>query len=203
MYKVLKEASADYRARHQLKTLCFPQYILRTDNLEKVPNTAACRAGSAAPACGPGFFDAVLPAGPAGGGMPLIFSHPPDELGRTANSGQQGGGRGLAAQLSTHSSLADRVVPDGFQNQLGAWLQATVEPVPQVVLQCSARVQLTVLYYAVICTQCREVRRSAVLTHWSTIISAMQEPHPCCDGYFCPPALTCMMPCPLGAYCRR
>jgi ABC-type multidrug transport system ATPase subunit len=24
---------------------------------------------------------------------------------------------------------------------------------------------------------------------------------PCCEGYFCPPSLTCMMPCPLGAYC--
>ncbi|XP_010558073.1 PREDICTED: ABC transporter G family member 24 [Tarenaya hassleriana] len=24
---------------------------------------------------------------------------------------------------------------------------------------------------------------------------------PCCEGFFCPRGLTCMMPCPLGAYC--
>ncbi|KAK6779548.1 hypothetical protein RDI58_021732 [Solanum bulbocastanum] len=24
---------------------------------------------------------------------------------------------------------------------------------------------------------------------------------PCCEGFFCPKGLTCMMPCPLGAYC--
>jgi hypothetical protein len=120
-------------AQHRGAPPCL-QYILRTDNLEKVPNTAACRAGTSAAACGPGFFNAAFPAGPAGGGMPLIFSQPPDELGSTANSGQQSGGRGLAAQLSTHGSLADRVVHGVFQGQLGAWLQATVEPVPQVLL---------------------------------------------------------------------
>ncbi|KDD74144.1 hypothetical protein H632_c1535p0, partial [Helicosporidium sp. ATCC 50920] len=27
------------------------------------------------------------------------------------------------------------------------------------------------------------------------------EPHACCAGYFCPSQLTCMMPCPRGAYC--
>jgi hypothetical protein len=27
--------------------------------------------------------------------------------------------------------------------------------------------------------------------------------HACCNGYFCPIMLTCMMPCPLGAYCPR
>lgn len=30
-----------------------------------------------------------------------------------------------------------------------------------------------------------------------------QQAHPCCDGYFCPPQLTCMLPCPLGSYCPR
>ncbi|GMH13309.1 hypothetical protein Nepgr_015150 [Nepenthes gracilis] len=25
----------------------------------------------------------------------------------------------------------------------------------------------------------------------------------CCEGFFCPQGLTCMMPCPLGAYCPR
>lgn len=32
---------------------------------------------------------------------------------------------------------------------------------------------------------------------------ADQRPHACCPGYFCPPELTCMMPCPTGAYCPR
>lgn len=36
-----------------------------------------------------------------------------------------------------------------------------------------------------------------------TVGLLLQEPHPCCNGYFCPPALTCMMPCPLGAFCSR
>lgn len=30
-----------------------------------------------------------------------------------------------------------------------------------------------------------------------------QQPHACCAGYFCPPLLTCLMPCPTGAYCPR
>ena len=29
------------------------------------------------------------------------------------------------------------------------------------------------------------------------------EAHACCPGYFCPAMLTCMLPCPLGAYCPR
>lgn len=29
------------------------------------------------------------------------------------------------------------------------------------------------------------------------------KPHACCPGYFCPPILTCMIPCPLGASCQR
>ncbi|GAB4817511.1 hypothetical protein N2152v2_004557 [Parachlorella kessleri] len=32
---------------------------------------------------------------------------------------------------------------------------------------------------------------------------AEEEPHACCEGYFCPSMLTCMIPCPLGAYCPR
>lgn len=43
------------------------QYILHTDNPEKVPNSAACNAGVASAACGPGFFDAALPARLAAG----------------------------------------------------------------------------------------------------------------------------------------
>lgn len=30
-----------------------------------------------------------------------------------------------------------------------------------------------------------------------------QQAHACCEGFFCPPELTCMMPCPLGSYCPR
>uniref|UniRef100_J3LVX2 ABC transporter domain-containing protein n=2 Tax=Oryza brachyantha TaxID=4533 RepID=J3LVX2_ORYBR len=26
---------------------------------------------------------------------------------------------------------------------------------------------------------------------------------PCCEGFFCPRSLTCMLPCPLGSYCPR
>ena len=29
------------------------------------------------------------------------------------------------------------------------------------------------------------------------------EPHACCPGYFCPPMLTCLLPCPFGSYCPR
>ncbi|XP_020581591.1 ABC transporter G family member 28-like [Phalaenopsis equestris] len=28
-----------------------------------------------------------------------------------------------------------------------------------------------------------------------------QKCHPCCPGFFCPRGITCMIPCPLGAYC--
>jgi hypothetical protein len=164
---------------HQLCLLASLQYILRTDNLEKVPNTAACRAGTAAAACGPGFFDAARPASPAGGSMPLIF-------------------RGLsAAHLKTSSSLAGRLLHDGLQGQAGAWLQTTVEPAPQVLLHaCTDDL--------VVCCDMHLAPKSAIWhPGWSTAYCTLQEPHPCCDGYFCPPALTCMMPCPLGAYCRR
>ena len=122
-----------------MKTLFLLQYILRTDNLEKVPNTAACRAGTAAAACGPGFFDAALPAGPAGGSRPLIFTDSQDKWGRKASSGQQGGGGGeLAAHLSTSSSLADSLLYDRTLFHLGAWPQAAGEPAVQVTMHvCS------------------------------------------------------------------
>lgn len=32
---------------------------------------------------------------------------------------------------------------------------------------------------------------------------APQDAHACCEGFFCPSQLTCMMPCPLGSYCPR
>lgn len=32
---------------------------------------------------------------------------------------------------------------------------------------------------------------------------SVTKAHPCCPGYFCPAMLTCMLPCPLGAYCPR
>ena len=33
--------------------------------------------------------------------------------------------------------------------------------------------------------------------------TADQRVHACCEGYFCPPQLTCMIPCPLGSFCPR
>ena len=30
-----------------------------------------------------------------------------------------------------------------------------------------------------------------------------QQPHACCEGFYCPAELTCMIPCPIGAYCPR
>lgn len=27
------------------------------------------------------------------------------------------------------------------------------------------------------------------------------DPQPCCEGFFCPRGMTCMIPCPLGSYC--
>ena len=33
--------------------------------------------------------------------------------------------------------------------------------------------------------------------------SGVDQPHACCPGYFCPPMLTCLLPCPYGAYCPR
>ncbi len=118
------------------------QYILRTENPEKVPNIAACRAGTASAACGPGFFDAAMPvlAGDLAGSL---IRHKYTAI-RTSGGGggiDSGGGGG-------GGSLGN------------GWMREVVE-VPA------------------------------------------QEPHPCCEGYFCPPALTCMMPCPLGALCRR
>ena len=29
------------------------------------------------------------------------------------------------------------------------------------------------------------------------------QAHPCCPGYFCPPTMRCMIPCPLGTTCPR
>lgn len=33
--------------------------------------------------------------------------------------------------------------------------------------------------------------------------SRTQSCRPCCEGFFCPHGITCMIPCPLGAYCPR
>ncbi|XP_031382745.1 putative white-brown complex homolog protein 30 isoform X2 [Punica granatum] len=29
----------------------------------------------------------------------------------------------------------------------------------------------------------------------------IEDCQPCCEGFFCPPGITCMIPCPLGSYC--
>ncbi|CAA6655435.1 unnamed protein product [Spirodela intermedia] len=34
-----------------------------------------------------------------------------------------------------------------------------------------------------------------------TVPSRVLDCHPCCAGFFCPRGITCMIPCPLGAYC--
>lgn len=33
------------------------------------------------------------------------------------------------------------------------------------------------------------------------IPTRIQDCQPCCEGFFCPHGLTCMIPCPLGSYC--
>lgn len=115
---------------------CRVQYILRTDNPEKVPDLATCRAGSASPACGPGFFDAA-PADSRPARRQRSSSH------RALQSlWPQGGGQLPPAEVDS----TDRA--DGQLN-------------------------------------------------------VASQPHACCDGFFCPAALTCMMPCPLGAICSR
>ncbi|CAN1304871.1 Putative white-brown complex homolog protein 30 [Linum perenne] len=35
----------------------------------------------------------------------------------------------------------------------------------------------------------------------TNIPSRTKDCEPCCEGFFCPRGLTCMMPCPLGSYC--
>ncbi|GLT92355.1 hypothetical protein SLE2022_101950 [Rubroshorea leprosula] len=39
------------------------------------------------------------------------------------------------------------------------------------------------------------------LKNLANIPSRTQDCQPCCEGFFCPKGLTCMIPCPLGAYC--
>lgn len=39
------------------------------------------------------------------------------------------------------------------------------------------------------------------LSNSQQIPSRMQDCQACCEGFFCPQGLTCMIPCPLGSYC--
>ncbi|KAG7016298.1 putative white-brown complex-like protein 30, partial [Cucurbita argyrosperma subsp. argyrosperma] len=39
------------------------------------------------------------------------------------------------------------------------------------------------------------------LTNSQQIPSRIHDCQACCDGFFCPQGLTCMIPCPLGSYC--
>ncbi|KAL0927164.1 hypothetical protein M5K25_001327 [Dendrobium thyrsiflorum] len=41
------------------------------------------------------------------------------------------------------------------------------------------------------------------LTDANNMPSRTQNCLPCCEGFFCPHGITCMIPCPLGAYCPR
>lgn len=96
-----REAPCSLAGCSRPSLLC-SQYVLMTDNQEKLPNTLHCPTGLSSDQCAPGFFDAAAPA--------------------------------------------------------------------------------------------------------SQIVNGTQEPpqaHACCPGYFCPPMLTCMMPCPLGGFCPR
>lgn len=83
---------------------CCLQYLLLTDNPEKMPSNKWCTVGSKSPACTPGFFQSRLP-----------------------------------------QEAADGLAPD----------------------------------------------------------MELDKPHACCPGYMCPSMLTCIIPCPLGAYCPR
>ena len=131
---------------------CGLQYILRTENPEKVPNTAECRAGVASVACGPGQFDAAMPSPAAGDGNLMRHEY-----------------------ASTHYSSAAAAAAASAGQQVGRQRQLEL-PISL-----------------------------GSLVDWQQQAAAerLQQPHPCCDGYFCPPALTCMLPCPLGAFCRR
>lgn len=129
------------------------QYILRTDNLEKVPNTAACRAGIASAACGPGFFDAAMPADPGDRSVPLIRREFADRRssggkhssnggsqalqsedwrGKPLQEGLHSSGRALAAELADVSTLAGDLMLKHVSRQAGAWLEAAAEPAQQV-----------------------------------------------------------------------
>lgn len=43
--------------------------------------------------------------------------------------------------------------------------------------------------------------QKADLKESRNIPSRTQDCQPCCEGFFCPQGLTCMIPCPLGSYC--
>lgn len=100
-----------------------PQYLLMTDNTEKVPSNLFCEVGNEAQACAPGFFQTLaIPA------LSLPDFDPSSAAAAAVSAGAAAGDAGV--------DLATR-------------------------------------------------------------------PHACCPGYFCPAMLTCMLPCPLGAYCPR
>jgi len=50
-----------------------------------------------------------------------------------------------------------------------------------------------------------EKHRAACAPGWAgrPNLEPLRSEVACCAGYFCPAALTCMIPCPLGAYCPR
>ncbi|XP_015574815.1 putative white-brown complex homolog protein 30 [Ricinus communis] len=44
-------------------------------------------------------------------------------------------------------------------------------------------------------------KQKAVMENTKDIPARTQDCQPCCEGFFCPQGLTCMIPCPLGSYC--
>ena len=118
-----------------LKYLACLQYLLLTDNDEKVPNTAACPVGVSTPQCSPGqlLWMACLCTGTADSSL---------------------------CQLAAFIAETFR----GSYSNAGFFDEANV---PEILPSTTA------------------------------------VPRACCPGYFCPPILTCMIPCPLGASCSR
>lgn len=107
------------------------QYLLLTDNDEKVPNTAACPVGVSTPQCSPGILLCTAC---------------------------------LITSSNSHAACMHHHNPDGLHSLAGFFDEANL---PELLPNITAL------------------------------------PHACCPGYFCPPILTCMIPCPLGASCPR
>lgn len=46
-----------------------------------------------------------------------------------------------------------------------------------------------------------DINMQVDLTNSEELPDRRQDCQPCCEGFFCPRGLTCMIPCPLGSYC--
>ncbi|KAG5146008.1 hypothetical protein JHK84_031551 [Glycine max] len=50
---------------------------------------------------------------------------------------------------------------------------------------------------------CKANQKVDIGSHKKGIPIRSVDCQPCCEGFFCPHGLTCMIPCPLGSYCPR